>query len=60
MIAEGLADFAEHVLPLLERRGYFKRELEGETLRDHLGLSYRESRYAAPAPDIERGRAVGA
>ncbi|KSV93149.1 LLM class flavin-dependent oxidoreductase [Sinorhizobium sp. GL28] len=60
VIAEGLADFAEHVLPLLERRGYFKRELEGETLRDHLGLSYRESRYAAPAPDIERGRAVGA
>ncbi|KRD72236.1 LLM class flavin-dependent oxidoreductase [Ensifer sp. Root278] len=60
VIAEGLADFAEHVLPLLERRGYFKRELEGETLRDHLGLSYRESRYAAPAADVERGRAVGA
>jgi FMN-dependent oxidoreductase (nitrilotriacetate monooxygenase family) len=60
VIAEGLADFAEHVLPLLERRGYFKRELVGETLRDHLGLPYRESRYAAPTPDAERGRAIGA
>ncbi|MBD9596031.1 MULTISPECIES: LLM class flavin-dependent oxidoreductase [unclassified Ensifer] len=60
VIAEGLADFAAHVLPILERRGYFKPRLEGETLRDHLGLSYRESRYAAPAADVARGRAVGA
>ncbi|MBW0370756.1 LLM class flavin-dependent oxidoreductase [Ensifer adhaerens] len=60
VIAEGLADFAAHVLPILERRGYFKPRLEGETLRDHLRLSYRESRYAAPAADLARGRAVGA
>ena len=60
VIAEGLADFAAYVLPILERRGYFKPKLEGETLRDHLGLSYRESRYAAPAADVARGRAVGA
>jgi len=59
VIAEGLADFAAYVLPILEDRGYFKRELEGATLRDHLGLPYRESRYAAPAVDVERGRAVG-
>ncbi|OCO99925.1 MULTISPECIES: LLM class flavin-dependent oxidoreductase [unclassified Ensifer] len=60
VIAEGLADFTQHVLPLLENRGYFKPKLEGETLRDHLGLPYRESRYAAPVPAIERGRGVGA
>lgn len=60
VIAEGLADFAAYVLPILERRGCFKPKLEGETLRDHLGLSYRESRYAAPAADVARGRAVGA
>lgn len=60
VIAEGLADFSAYVLPILERRGYFKPRLEGETLRDHLGLSYRESRYAAPAADVARGRAVGA
>ena len=60
VIAEGLDDFATHVLPILEQRGYFNPVLEGETLRDHLGLDYRESRYAAPAEDVERGKAVGA
>ena len=60
VIAEGLDDFATYVLPILERRGYFNPVLEGETLRDHLGLDYRESRYAAPAEDVERGKAVGA
>jgi FMN-dependent oxidoreductase (nitrilotriacetate monooxygenase family) len=60
VIAEGLDDFATHVLPILERRGYFNPVLEGETLRDHLGLDYRESRYAAPTEDVERGKAVGA
>ncbi len=60
VIAEGLDDFATHVLPILERRGYFNPALEGETLRDHLGLPYRESRYAAPLTEIQRGKAVGA
>ena len=60
VIAEGLDDFATHVLPILERRGYFNSALEGETLRDHLGLEYRESRYAAPTENVERGKAVGA
>lgn len=60
VIAEGLDDFITHVLPILEQRGYFNPALEGETLRDHLGLEYRKSRYAAPAEDIERGKAVGA
>ncbi|WP_349434793.1 LLM class flavin-dependent oxidoreductase [Pararhizobium sp. A13] len=60
VIAQGLDDFATHVLPILDERGYFNPELKGETLRDHLGLPYRESRYAAPAEDIERGKAVGA
>lgn len=60
VIAEGLADFVAHVLPILERRGYFNPRLEGATLRDHLGLVYRESRYAQSAPTVERGKAVGA
>jgi FMN-dependent oxidoreductase (nitrilotriacetate monooxygenase family) len=60
VIAEGLDDFATHVLPILEQRGYFNPVLEGETLRDHLGLEYRESRYAVPAGDGEHGKAVGA
>ena len=60
VIAEGLDDFATHVLPILEQRGYFNPALKGATLRDHLGLEYRESRHAAPAEDVERGKAVGA
>jgi FMN-dependent oxidoreductase (nitrilotriacetate monooxygenase family) len=48
--AQGLEDFIEHVIPVLEARGRYSRTLEGETLRQNLGLPYRESRYAA-APD---------
>ncbi|MFP3570180.1 LLM class flavin-dependent oxidoreductase, partial [Paraburkholderia sp. SIMBA_030] len=36
VIAEGFDDFAHHVLPILQRRGYFDPKLKGETLRDHL------------------------
>ncbi|AIT05156.1 monooxygenase [Sphingomonas taxi] len=49
--AEGLDDFVTHVLPALEARGRYDRVLHGTTLRDHLGLPYRESRHAAPATD---------
>lgn len=42
----GLDDFIEHVLPVLTERGYHDPVLRGGTLRDHLGLLYRESRYA--------------
>ena len=34
----GLDDFVELVIPELRRRGLFRREYEGTTLRDHLGL----------------------
>ncbi len=33
-----LAAFADHVVPLLQRRGRFRSEYTGHTLRDHLGL----------------------
>lgn len=51
--AEGLNDFVELVIPELEARGRYSRALSGETLRDHLGLPFKASRYAlaeAPAP----------
>jgi N-acetyl-S-(2-succino)cysteine monooxygenase len=35
----GLDDFVELVLPELRRRGLFRAEYEGRTLRDHLGLA---------------------
>ena len=34
----GLDDVADKVIPELQRRGLFRRDYEGRTLRDHLGL----------------------
>jgi FMN-dependent oxidoreductase (nitrilotriacetate monooxygenase family) len=33
-----LTAFADHVVPILQRRGRFRAEYSGPTLRDHLGL----------------------
>jgi FMN-dependent oxidoreductase (nitrilotriacetate monooxygenase family) len=60
VIAEGFDDFSRYVLPILETRGYFDPVLRGETLRDHLGLPFRESRYAAGLDETELAKAVGA
>ncbi len=57
VIAEGLDDFIELVIPELEARGRYGRDLPGETLRDHLGLPFRESRYRTTAPAPERAAA---
>ncbi|WP_432239650.1 LLM class flavin-dependent oxidoreductase [Herbaspirillum robiniae] len=35
----GLQDFTEGVVPILQRRGLFRREYEGRTLREHFGLA---------------------
>ncbi|MBJ6361598.1 LLM class flavin-dependent oxidoreductase [Paenibacillus sp. GCM10012307] len=42
---EGLRDFAEQVVPILQQRGLFRKEYEGSTLREHLGLSYPVNRH---------------
>ncbi|KKX27148.1 LLM class flavin-dependent oxidoreductase [Rhizobium sp. LC145] len=57
VIAEGLDDFIRLVVPILQERGYFDPHLEGKTLRDHLGLPYRESVYAAGSRETEKARA---
>jgi FMN-dependent oxidoreductase (nitrilotriacetate monooxygenase family) len=44
--AQGLEDFVQYVLPVLEARGLYQRTLTGTTLRDHLGLRRKESRYS--------------
>ncbi|MGF9564504.1 LLM class flavin-dependent oxidoreductase [Neorhizobium sp. JUb45] len=36
---EGLEDFTQLVVPILQERGLFRTEYSGSTLRDHLGLS---------------------
>lgn len=37
-LASGMSDFGTKVIPELQRRGLFRTEYEGTTLRDHLGL----------------------
>ena len=34
----GIEDFVDQVVPVLQRRGRFRGEYEGTTLREHLGL----------------------
>jgi FMN-dependent oxidoreductase (nitrilotriacetate monooxygenase family) len=43
----GLVDFVEQVVPELQRRGLFRREYEGTTLREHLGLPRPANRFFA-------------
>ncbi len=44
-LPEGLDDFATKVVPELQRRGLFRREYAGTTLREHLGLPRPENRF---------------
>jgi hypothetical protein len=41
----GIDDFVELVVPELQRRGRFRREYEGATLRENLGLPAAPSRW---------------
>ncbi|MGW2403237.1 LLM class flavin-dependent oxidoreductase [Streptomyces sp. NPDC001739] len=42
----GLEDFVDHVVPILQRRGLFRTEYTGRTLRDHYGLPRPTNRTA--------------
>jgi alkanesulfonate monooxygenase len=46
-LPQGLDDFAEKVVPELQRRGIFRKEYTGTTLRDHLGLPRPANRFFA-------------
>jgi len=48
-----LEDFVKEVIPILQQRGLFRTEYEGSTLRENLGLSQVESRYAKQATTTE-------
>lgn len=56
VLPRGLEVFVDEVVPLLRRRGIFRTEYAGRTLRDHFGLARPASRFAA-AP---AARAAGA
>lgn len=44
-VPEGLDDFCTGIVPELQRRGLFRSEYEGTTLRDHLGLKRPGNRF---------------
>jgi len=39
VLPSGLAQFVDHVVPILQKRGLFRAEYEGKTLREHYGLA---------------------
>jgi N-acetyl-S-(2-succino)cysteine monooxygenase len=49
VLPAGLDDFVELVIPELRRRGLFRSEYEGRTLRDNLGLRRPINRHARAA-----------
>ncbi|KPG96588.1 LLM class flavin-dependent oxidoreductase [Pseudomonas sp. RIT-PI-r] len=44
-LPEGLDEFVDDVVPLLQQRGLFRHEYSGTTLRDHLGLERPDNRH---------------
>lgn len=39
-------DFLTEVLPILEAKGYFTKQHQGHTLRENIGVPYKENRYS--------------
>ncbi|CAE6737227.1 Nitrilotriacetate monooxygenase component A [Paraburkholderia nemoris] len=48
----GLTEFAELVVPELQRRGLFRTEYEGRTLRENLGLPRPANRYTTETKQV--------
>lgn len=46
-LPQGLDDVTQRLIPELQRRGLFREEYEGTTLREHLGLPRPENRFFA-------------
>lgn len=53
----GLDEFVDLVVPELQRRGLFRREYEGVTLRENLGLPRPENRFFARDSSVRTARA---
>ncbi len=44
-LPDGLTEFVDHIVPVLQKRGLFRMDYEGQTLRENLGLPRPENRY---------------
>jgi FMN-dependent oxidoreductase (nitrilotriacetate monooxygenase family) len=53
VLPTGLTDFVEQVVPVLQKRGIFRTEYEGATLRENLGLERPINRFVERATALE-------
>ncbi|MEO6014148.1 MAG: LLM class flavin-dependent oxidoreductase [Devosia sp.] len=49
ILPTGLTDFVEQVVPILQKRGWYRTEYEGKTLRENLGLARPANRFVERA-----------
>ncbi|HSN37015.1 MAG TPA: LLM class flavin-dependent oxidoreductase [Arthrobacter sp.] len=55
VLPSGLETFVDHVVPVLRRRGLFRTNYTGTTLREHYGLERPVNRYSGALAGIARG-----
>jgi alkanesulfonate monooxygenase len=59
-LPQGLDDVIDRLIPELQRRGLFRREYEGATLRGNLGLPRPENRFfPSREASVAKGRRSG-
>jgi hypothetical protein len=58
-LPDNLEDFVEQVVPVLQRRGLFRTEYQGSTLRENLGLA-RPTNAFVDDPTLGREPAIWA
>ncbi len=46
VLPTGLTDFVDLIVPELQRRGLFRTQYEGKTLRENLGMPFPQNRFA--------------
>ena len=44
-VPDGIDDFVDRVIPVLQNRGLFRTEYEGKTLRENMGLPRPENQF---------------
>jgi hypothetical protein len=59
-VPSGLHEFVDLVVPELQKRGLFRREYQGTTLREHLGLPRPENRVLSAPQSVKGGLRVAA
>ena len=59
-IPGGVEDFIDLVIPELQRRGLFRTEYEGTTLRENLGLPFPPDRALRPSAKVESEETLAA